>query len=854
MPTQSLRLRILAFVAGIAMAACSGWAAADPPSRVARLGYTSGAVSFSPAGENDWVLATINRPLTTGDRLWADAGSRAEIQVGGAMIRMNGGTAVSVLNLDDRIAQLQLTQGTLNVRVWRLEPNQVFEVDTPNLAFTLRQPGEYRIMVDPDGNATDIIVRRGQGEVYGEGAAYVIDSRQPYRFTGTGLREYEYLDAPRLDEFDTWAIDRDRTYDNSVSARYVSPDVVGYQDLDANGTWRADAAYGNVWIPNRVAAGWAPYRDGHWAWVDPWGWTWVDDAPWGFAVSHYGRWANLSGTWGWVPGPMRSRAYYAPALVAFVGGSNFRLSISSGMVGGIAWFPLGPREVYRPSYAVSRGYFERVNTSNTIVNNTVVNNYYNNSNVTNVVYANRQVPGAIVAVPTTAFVQSQPVGRAAVRVTREQVASAPVAAVAAVAPTERSVRGAAAPGDKPPARSFDRHVVARTAPPAAAVGFAAQQQQLAAKPGAPLDESARKALKPAVAAPAPAVTVVTPTQKAPPTLRPPADAPGAKRGDARGKPEERKAPAAPAVSGAPGVPAQSVTPPQATPPVPAAQPPEQRGKSEQRGKAEQRVEPVATPPTAPQRVAPTPTAVPQVAPPQVAPPAPTAQPPEQRGKSEPRGKAEQRGEPVATPPTPPQRLAPVPAAPPQVAPPAPTAQPPEQRGKSEQRGKAEQRGEPVATPPTPPQRVAPTPAAPPQMIPPAPAATPPTPPQRATPTPAAPPRMAPPAPVAAPPEQPGKTEQRGRSEPKAVPPQAAPPVPAAQAPRPPARPEPVPVAKQPEPRPPVAAPQPPPAQPQPAPKAEPPGKEAKPAAGKPDEKKKDADEQKRDEENRKQKG
>ena len=294
MQMQSLRLRAFAFVAGVAVLAFSGWASADPPSRVARLGYMTGAVSFSPAGENDWVQATINRPLTTGDRLWADAGARAEIQVGGAMIRMNAGTGVSVLNLDDRIAQLQLTQGTLNVRVRRLEPNQVFEVDTPNLAFTLRQPGEYRIEVDPDGNATTIVVRKGQGEVYGEGAAYVIDSRQPYRFTGTGLREYQYVDAPRLDEFDRWSSDRDRSYDNSVSARYVSQDVVGYQDLDANGTWRVDATYGNVWFPNRVAAGWAPYRDGHWAWVDPWGWTWVDDAPWGFAVSHYGRWTNLA--------------------------------------------------------------------------------------------------------------------------------------------------------------------------------------------------------------------------------------------------------------------------------------------------------------------------------------------------------------------------------------------------------------------------------------------------------------------------------------------------------------------------------------------------------------------------------
>jgi hypothetical protein len=97
------------------------------------------------------VRATINRPLSTGDRLWSDAGARAEIQVGGAMIRMNAGTSMGILNLDDRIAQLQLTQGTLGVRVRRLEPDQVFEVDTPNLAFTLRQPGAYRIEVEPDG-------------------------------------------------------------------------------------------------------------------------------------------------------------------------------------------------------------------------------------------------------------------------------------------------------------------------------------------------------------------------------------------------------------------------------------------------------------------------------------------------------------------------------------------------------------------------------------------------------------------------------------------------------------------------------------------------------------------------------
>ena len=127
---------------------CVLWSAcalADPPARVARLGYAAGAVSFSAAGENAWVQAIVNRPLASGDQLWTDADGRAEVQAGGAMVRMDADTSLTLLNLDDRIAQLQLTQGTLHVNVRYLGRNQVVEVDTPQLAFTLRQPGSYRI-------------------------------------------------------------------------------------------------------------------------------------------------------------------------------------------------------------------------------------------------------------------------------------------------------------------------------------------------------------------------------------------------------------------------------------------------------------------------------------------------------------------------------------------------------------------------------------------------------------------------------------------------------------------------------------------------------------------------------------
>ncbi len=116
----------------------------DPPTRVARLGYMEGSVSFQPAGEDDWVQAVPNRPMTTGDKLWADQNSRAELQLGSAVIRLNENTGFSFLNLDDHTVQIQLTSGTINVRVRRLDRDDYFEVDTPNLAFTIDQPGSYR--------------------------------------------------------------------------------------------------------------------------------------------------------------------------------------------------------------------------------------------------------------------------------------------------------------------------------------------------------------------------------------------------------------------------------------------------------------------------------------------------------------------------------------------------------------------------------------------------------------------------------------------------------------------------------------------------------------------------------------
>ena len=87
----------------------------------------------------------------------------------------------------------------------------------------------------------------------------------------------------------------------------MSAGVTGYEDLNAYGSWSNDGSYGQVWVPRSAPTGWAPYRTGHWSYVQPWGWTWIDEQPWGFAPYHYGRWANSNNRWVWVP-PQREAA------------------------------------------------------------------------------------------------------------------------------------------------------------------------------------------------------------------------------------------------------------------------------------------------------------------------------------------------------------------------------------------------------------------------------------------------------------------------------------------------------------------------------------------------------------------
>jgi len=482
----------------------------DPPGRIARLSLTQGSVSLEPAGAQEWATADLNRPLTTGDKLWTDQSSRAELDIGAAAIRLGETTGFSFLNLDDHTAQMQVTAGTIIVRVRSLDQGDNYEIDTPNMAVSLLQPGAYRVEVNEEGDTTVVEVSEGDAQAAGDGQGYPIHAQQKATFTGTQQLSSVIGSLGAPDELDDWSLSRDREIQSAAAQeqQYVSPEATGYADLNNNGRWEDTPDYGYVWTPTTVAVGWAPYRFGHWVWINPWGWTWIDDARWGFTPFHYGRWVTYRNSWCWVPGPRHVRPVYAPALVAWVGAPGVGVAIGAG----VGWFPLGPREVYLPTYRTSPRYVQLVNVTNSVhVNRTYITNVYENR-VTNITYVNRNVRGGVTTVSRNVFTSAQPVGRnlmhdADVRgwTTRPHGPD--------IAPTRASLVGAGLRANvrQPPAAFQARQVVARTPPPRAPVAFDRQVEAIRANGGRPLGTAQLARLQ--ETRPSAPVRVITPQQR-----------------------------------------------------------------------------------------------------------------------------------------------------------------------------------------------------------------------------------------------------------------------------------------------------------------------------------------------------
>ena len=247
MKAISVRFSLVAFCV-LSLAGVSAlWG--DPPTRVGRLNYISGTVSFHPESVDGLGLATLNYPLTIGDNLWTDKDGQAEIHVGSTAIRLASNTDISFLNLNDQTIQIRLSTGSLNIRLRALGPNEEIEVDTPNASLSLLRAGSYRIDVQQSGDTT-VTARSGEVEVTAGTSVFPLRQQQTVTITGTDSPTYQVASAPAPDDWDLWCQARDQKEDHIASAQYVPPNEVdGVEDLDQYGSWSVDPDLGPVWAP-----------------------------------------------------------------------------------------------------------------------------------------------------------------------------------------------------------------------------------------------------------------------------------------------------------------------------------------------------------------------------------------------------------------------------------------------------------------------------------------------------------------------------------------------------------------------------------------------------------------------------
>jgi hypothetical protein len=272
----------------------------------ARLSFVNGKIFLQRAADLDYEEATINTPITEGDRLGTMEG-RAEVSIGKMkFIRLDNDSKIDFQILPrtaSPLLRIRHWTGNLYLDLGTLEKEKSVEVMTSNATFYILEEGLYRIDIGEDGRA-EILVFRGLAEAAGEDGSILVKKEQRLSLTQGGFngRPTSFF-ASVDDAFDRWNGDRSAIVNRVYARRDLPEGLEEYQsELDENGDWMEMEPFGSVWVPRGLGSDWRPYSSGRWTWLPYSGWCWVPYESWGWSTSHYGRWHwNMGYGWYWIP-------------------------------------------------------------------------------------------------------------------------------------------------------------------------------------------------------------------------------------------------------------------------------------------------------------------------------------------------------------------------------------------------------------------------------------------------------------------------------------------------------------------------------------------------------------------------
>jgi hypothetical protein len=437
-------------LAGIIAAAPSRAAPLWP--LVGRIAAARGAVALRPPG-GAWQGAEVNAPVAGGAALRTTAPGRAKLRIGADSVALAPDSELDLGQLDAaKGLHLLLQRGRIGVVLSMADPTHTIEIDTPQGEVWLQTAGDYDIAAGDATTPGRIAVVAGRARLIGKGVDTTVASGAASTL-GAGGAASTPLAGMAADDFVAWWRPATDAATAAAALAHVSADMTGHAALDGNGTWQTVSGCGAVWFPRTVPSGWAPYRFGHWRWMPPWGWTWIDDATWGFAPSHFGRWARFPAPdggdrWGWVPGTRVAHPAFMPAVVAFLGTAGVGISYPDANGPAVGWFPLAPGEVYWPRYTTDLATIRGLNRGS-VADVAVIKPTSDGAPPASVIdgtYRNRAFASVV---PRAVFVDGKPVAPALVQLPKERLRNAPLLAgspdITPAAPREVAVASAAKP-------------------------------------------------------------------------------------------------------------------------------------------------------------------------------------------------------------------------------------------------------------------------------------------------------------------------------------------------------------------------------------------------------------------------